>query len=783
MESSVFALEGHRGRRGDAVNVRLRNGACDTTMAGTSVVVARRVKRKRIAWAHTLLVALALPLTAHARADFDPALNGLRMTPGALKVLDFESGDGLVGVELTSWAASHGRGFPMLDRTKIKSEAELADRFTSAAEAIEGGRALRLGDGKGLAITDEALFDQVKDGRFEVSLWARADGAAPILEVLYDRDPENVYGGRMQYAAVRAIRTGRETTDGWAEYATGPLDGNVWGVPARAVVILPNLSGNEASFLVDALEIRAVDGKPVPPLACTQANVDAVCGAEGDCMFGHCISPTVTWGVNPPAAHRSTIAERWVQFATRFMGDRNAAKNGAAILAPEARELAKTAPSSRHFFGGLNRLVNLLRNNHTSLGSPSNLTYFAPQVRQSNSSVMGACFGVVEKDIMGGGLGFAVFRAAAAPTTGTPLQTGDVLVQIDGMDAKAWVDEVWPRYATTLPNDPGSDWAGAAGELSSLISTRASTVTLERCASASSCGPEARQRITIDIGSVAYEMLTSPTSGSSGEIFACTQRFSNSVAAVNPGGSGEDPVLTTTGTSGETRVQFNGFFGEGSWRSSMTKVFSSSPATVLMDARMGHGGSQVNITHLFHLLRGTNEPMVFFAVGRGTYDMAESPSLIERLSSCAGSQVGSDTWGCFAGYAVGFSTQQASPPGAATKIAWLNTRAVSANDLMPKLLKGRSGFKIFAPHPSSGAFGAILPVPSLASGWSGASIQTQDARFGPSLEAVGEARWESGHGVEPDVVVAQKLSDALSGTDTIVTAATAWLAEPMTDGK
>ena len=97
---------------------------------------------------------------------------------------------------------------------------------------------------------------------------------------------------------------------------------------------------------------------------------------------------------------------------------------------------------------------------------------------------------------------------------------------------------------------------------------------------------------------------------------------------------------------------------------------------------------------------------------------------------------------------------------------------------MPRLLKGRTGFKIFAPHPTSGAFGAILPLPTVASGWSGASIQIQDARFAPSLDAIGEARWESGHGVEPDVVVVQKLSDALSGTDTIVTTATAWLTSP-----
>jgi len=734
---------------------------------------------RRLAWSLASLVVLGLPATAYARADFDPARNGLRIPPGALKSVDFEDAGGLVGLELTTWASS--QGFPELERSKITSADQIGDRLTEASDAIEGAHALRLGDGKGLALTDEAIFAQVKDGRFEVSLWARADGIAPIVQVLYDRDADNVYGGRAQWALVRAIRTGRETTDGWAEYATGPLDGSVWGVPARAVVILPSLSTSDekASFLVDAFELRAVDGKPVAPLACTQADVDAVCGAESDCMFGHCVSSTVTWGVNPPASHREEIAERWIQFATRFMGDRNAAKNGALILAPEARQLARSAPSSRQFFGGLNRLVNLLRDNHTSFGSPSNFTNFAPQVQQGSSSVMGACFGVIEKDIMGGGLGFAVFRAAEEPSSGTPLQRGDVLVAIDGKAPKAWVDEVWPRYATTLPNDPRADWGGVAGDLSSLMTSRASTVTLERCASASSCEPGARQTITIDIAKTVYEILGSPAPSTGGARFACSQRFSDSVPAEGPSGYGEDPVLTQQGASGELRVQFDGFVGQGQWQQSMTSVFSSGASTVLMDARMGHGGYYTTVEHLFHLLRGKSEPIGVLSVGRGTYDMNDAPSLLGRLSSCVDSgSFGSDFWGCYAGHANGFFAQEAAPPGGATKIAWLNTRDVSANDFMPRLLKGRTGFRIFAPHPTSGAFGAVVQLPSVASGWSGASIQIQDARFAPSIDDVSEARWESGHGVEPDDVVVQKLSDALSGVDTIVQAATAWLVSP-----
>src|SRR5690349_22600245 len=54
------------------------------------------------------------------------------------------------------------------------------------------------------------------------------------------------------------------------------------------------------------------------------------------------------------------------------------------------------------------------------------------------------------------------------------------------------------------------------------------------------------------------------------------------------------------------------------------------------------------------------------------------------------------------------------------------TTLFRSNDFMPRLLKGRSAFKIFGPHPTSGAFGSINEMPSLWTGWSGGSLQVQD---------------------------------------------------------
>jgi hypothetical protein len=734
-----------------------------------------RARMKRLGVASGLLAALALSPDARARAELDPEVNGLRLSKDTLRTYDFETAESLVGLQRASWLKSSSQ--PEVQRTPIVSAADVAPLLTAGGEdAVEGSHALRLGkDGAGLAIVDASLFAQLAGGRFEVTLWARADGTAPQLSVVYDRDPENVFGATAQFASVRGVRTGRETSDGWAEYSTGPLDGLVWGVPVRGIVVLPSYyAEGEQSFLLDALEIRKVEGKPVAPLACTSQTVDAVCGVEGDCMYGRCVPATVTWGVLPSLEHRRELAERWVQFSTRLIGDRNASQHGEKLLKPVARTLAENSTSSRQFFGGMNRLVNLLRDNHTSFGSPANYTSFAPQVHEGSSSVLGACFGVVEKDLLGGGLGYAVFRATDLPATGVPLRRGDVLFAIDGRDPKEWVDEVWPQVASTLPNDATSDWGPSANSLSRLITTRASNVTFVRCTPGTTCTGASRTSLTIDVASAAYQVVTAGVTDKTSRSFSCSQRFLDAVTVAPQGGNGEDPVTTMPGSVGETRVQFDGFVGQTRWQSSMTGVFASKPARVLMDARMGHGGYYTTVEHLFHLLRGKSEPIGVVSMGRGTYDLADPPWLLQRFGKCSDARA--EMWSCFQGNANGFFAKEASPPGAATRIAWLNTYDVSANDFMPRLLKGRTNIKIFAPHPTSGAFGAISSLPSLWTGWSGGSLQVQDARFAVDLASASTARWESGHGVEPDVIVAEKLSDALAGVDTIVEAATQWLA-------
>ena len=731
-----------------------------------------------------VLSLFAIPGVAQARAEFDPKIAALRLPGDALRTYDFETPESLVGAAITTWV-DNGQ-FPSLGLSPIKEAKDVAPFLSGQEDAVEGAHGLKLGsNGTGFAITDATLFSQIAKGKFEVSLWSRIDGGSVQLQVIYDKNPQALFADATPFATVRAVRTGRATTDGWAEYSTGPLDGSVWGTPVAAVLIAASpFAEADAAFVVDALEVRSVPGTPTEPLACTQQNVEAVCGASGDCIYGHCVSSTVTWGILPSLSQRRELAERWVFLATRFIGDRKAMQIGSTFLTPNARLLAENAISSRQFFGGLNRLVNLLRDNHTSFGSPTNFSQFAPQVGFGSSSVLGACFGVVDKDLLGGGLGYAVFQTVPKPLSKKPLVAGDVLYSIDGREPKEWVDDVWPRFATTLPNDPSSDWSPSANDLSRLIATRASTVTLLRCASSSACGPGQRQEIVVDVASAVYKALTVGFPDDTSPSVGCTQRFSDSVAGIGGGGGqfgGEDAVAKVVGPVGETRVQFDGFMGEDAWTAAMASVFDPSPAKVIMDARMGHGGLYSAVEALFNLVRGTSEPTGVLSIGRGSYDLADPPWLMSRLGVCAndGANGSNDIfWTCFQGNTNGFFATQANPPGASSKIAWLNASDVSANDFMPRLLKGRSKVRIFAPHPTTGAFGSIASLPGIWTGWSGGSMQVQDTRFAPDLASLVNAQWESSHGVVPDAVVAQKLSDTLKGEDTMLAAATAWLQAP-----
>ena len=600
----------------------------------------------------------------------------------------------------------------------------------------------------------------------------------PRFKSIYDNDATNVYGPTPAPSSASCARFARAAQRMMAgpNIRSGPIDGSEWGVPMIGIIVMPSSRARAGTgFVVDALTVETAPGTPVQPNACKQDTVDATCGAQGECIFGHCINSTLTWGVNPTAAHRKEMAERWVHLSTHMIGDRNAAMNG-ATNAPALLALADSALSSRQFLGGMNLFVNRLRDNHTSFGSPSNFTSFTPQIEIGTSSTMGGCFGLVEKDLMGGGLGYAIFAATASPLSGVPLHKGDLLVAIDGVDPKTWVDANYPQSATTLPNDSGSDWGWSATDLSSLITRRASVATFVRCASSTACDAANQTQFDVHVADAIFPALTGTVPTTVSSSLYCSPRFSESATTGDNGGAaaGEDPVYIAAGPNGQRWVEFDGFDGATIWPQQMTAIFADHPAAVLMDARNGHGGLENLLETLFDQVRDVSQPIGVVSLARTSWDQADTADMFTRFGACS---LSSESNACFLGGATGFFTA-ASAPGINTKIAWLNTTDVSANDFAPRLIKGRASTRIFAPTVTSGAFGAITSLPAMLAGINGASMQVQDSRFATDATGLPGARWETSHGVEPDEVCAETLSDAIAGTDTMLTRASAWLAEP-----
>lgn len=717
-------------------------------------------------------------------ADFDAVTGSLHASRDALRSYRFESAQELIDAKLqiAKWGASTG-GFPPLTATPATTDTlgpllQSGSGTSAVSDAIEGKGYLRLALPTGIAIVDDAFFASIASRRVEVTLWARAEGAAPQLRVLYGTSD---LSQAFRHAQVQAIRTGRETTDGWAEYTTGPVDGMVWGAAIKAIVVTGSpFGGKGPKASIDLLEIRPAPGANQPVTACTQADVDTTCGASGECMYGRCVPSSVVWGPLPTQAHREQLVQRWIQIAGRFLGDRSASKTGRTTFAASARDLARYSVSSRQFFGGMTRLVNLLRDNHTSFGAPpAAFTFFGPGLQGGWSAGLDACFGVVEKDLLGGGRGFGVFQAGTAPATGVALKVGDVVTKIDGLDPKAWVDAVYPRVASVMPNDPDADWSWAATELADMITSRAKNLTVVRCASATACTGADRKEITVDVGETLFQQETSGGLHVT-DYSICSPRFHDSVDTLSGSTQGENPIDVQT-KAGVVYAQFDGFVGvpqssasdpPDPWKTSMQSLFDGKPTKLVMDARQGNGGYSDNIQLLLDLTRGTAEPIGGFDVIRSGWEDPDPASMFDAYKQCDGTS-GSLT--CFSAEIM--FTSEADPPGAASKIAWLNTADVSANDYAPRLLKGRTNLRVFGPTHTSGAYGAITSLGAFFPGWQGGSIQYTDTRFAATLAEIPAARWESSHGVAPDVVVAQTVSDLLLNRDTILDAANKWLAE------
>lgn len=647
------------------------------------------------------------------------------------------------------------------------------DASIAEGAGIEGKNALRVGGaGGGLLFDDEAAFAKLAGRRVQVRFWAKAEGRAPTAELVYRPTGKDrpLDGSTLPVASVRAIPTGRETDDGWVEYGIGPVDAQVLGRPIYGLFIVPEAHAMEqvkfaaeaserGGFLLDALEILPADGAPQNDASCTDSTVDAVCGAGGDCFAGKCVAAEALWGTPPTLAQRKEVVARALFVLEKHQGDASAVARLPAYAAALTALVNESSP--RRFYGGMLTALHALRNMHTASGRFPGATSLNPDVTYQTAGALGACFGLVARDVLGGGAGFAVLETEKS----SDLRRGDVLATVDGEDALTWVRRAYSKYGVASPGEAESDDVWAALAIGDLVTAHATTVTVDRCADATCVG---RTQVTVKTGDRARAAAIQGAYANFVYTIPCDGRLSR----IGEVGSGPPTAELFSSlpkdASGTVRVQFDGFSNPG-FPADAEKAFPVDAPKYLVDARLGHGGKTVNMNAFLNMLMPKDTKPLLMLLDRGNLAAVDDATL-----GC----VGKDGFAClFSGADLVRADGSAVSSRVGAKMAWLNGASVSANDIVPFALQGRANTRIFSAVPSAGAFGGISFVGAVIPGRTMESIQYEDGRAGADVASARVAATVSGHGVVPHVVVTQKLSDLLQGKDTAILAAQAWLAQ------
>jgi hypothetical protein len=605
------------------------------------------------------------------------------------------------------------------------------------------------------------------EGRVVVTAWTRADSSTVALSAVYE-------GTAGAFATVQAVPTGRRTSDDWVELSTGPIDSVVMGNHLTRV----SFSGQFSNMVFDALEVHRVGNLLIPEnTACTVDRVEDACGSYGDCIMGQCVDSALVWGQVPQsAAMRDEYMQRVAHIFLRLHANRSAVSTRGNSFVTVLQGLART-DSPRHFFGGLTDAVSSFRDGHTSAPMPYAGFYSSipSTLGSQNSGALGACFGLTQLDLLGGRRGYTVFTVGTGGLLSVPLQVGDVLTHIDGTPVDSWMAGT-NVFGRGVPSDPRSEPAYLALDLPGVLSMRAHDITLLRCASPTDCATP--QVLQVEVARPIREaVLAAGDLRAAVSPFQCDGRFTNSVSALAPPASDGSDVISSEKVGEVMAIQFNGFSGDTPWDDAVGQALAGNQTHVLMDARLGNGGYVTRVAYMVGQLRDETSPRYALGVGR-PWDAVEPEGYFDSFVPCL-DQVTNNVLGldrCAQSMAV--TTGMSPAPAAGARVAWLNSADISGNDYAPRLLTGRSNLRIFGPHVTAGAFGAITSLPPLLpSEYSGGSIQVHDTRFADDKALLVDVPYNSGTGVAPDEVLLQKLSDSLRGTDTMLTRARAWLLE------
>ncbi|HEY8073867.1 MAG TPA: hypothetical protein VIF62_07155, partial [Labilithrix sp.] len=448
---------------------------------------------------------------------------------------------------------------------------------------------------------------------------------------------------------------------------------------------------------------------------------------------------------------------------TRIQNDRHAAAAAIAGFGKTFPALAASADTPDAFFRPLASQINAARGAHTYAPAPnaySRLASGAMLTDRYYGNELNACFGIVDKDLVGGGRGWGVYQTASP----SPLVVGDVVDTVDGEPAADWIARIAPEHGL-LAADADSDTAWAGEMLSMAVLRFGHQLSVQRCDAGGACT------------SVAIDLDAARASSAGAVAMRCGPRFKLAVDVP----SGVDPnayeaAILETDPAGVVTLHTNGepYENDDAWVSTLNQAFTNAASgAFLVDKRRGDGGGGPALEAWAKNLRRDPSYGLFF-VSRIDHAAIDGPPgfLANLFATCDGKSTAGN---CM--YA-GLETYPAMAGAMPRKTAWLDVLDGSASDMSTYFAKGAAGVRIFAPNRTMGLFGGLGEMGAFLEGWNGGSVQLQDTREGATNQERVAGPWHSGTGVDPDEIIVQKQSDLLAGRDTMLERARAWLAEP-----
>ncbi len=677
------------------------------------------------------LAALAVPSVAHA-GDFDPE-GVLLPDPNTTAFVDFE--------------AEPERYLP--------ADAEVsctppAFTLVVAEDALSGKSFVRVNAPDGCA--ERFLVDLPKvQASYRANVWVRHSRAVATLIVLYTEE-----SGLKQVSAQLAP-TGRTTSDGWVELSSNdfPVDGALVDVAYLRVIDYANTDGVD----VDSLEVIP-SGEFEPQKLCSGA-FDPVCGPDGVCVHGSCAIGRYGVPTLPKGDLKEEIVDTFAAKAKLFFGGARSRKEKlpAALATIEAMRKAETA---WQFWGGLSKAIRLLSDWHTSMGLPLG----GDPVWRLNVCFIEGDADVSHKLWPKHPLYADILVSHSGSMGGAGLKAGDRLVAVDGKHPIEWARSLIsvnpfyhvstdPTVFAELVEDLGGPAFGSA-----LIIRYAKNFTVIRCNAEN--GTCANSIETIDVSS-----LTEPTGGMGSSVRCDNRPFYHFNSANNPPPNHgvnfnfySGRIENTTNEEQIFGVVWDTLYGGGDPNGfvngnlkTLMNFWKANARGVILDHRAGNGGTLDAPELLTTLVRPPQ-----------TLGVVPMPIAIAGFDGPQNEAEGIEIFNQFKGqvpFKVGSTTHDPLLP-----VALVLHRDGSASDYLPLGMKGAPNVRLFAPHPTAGAFSTFVNF---------AYYDTFEIQMASGDTITFDGKAHIGHGVPPDEVVAQRQSDLLSGKDSLHEAALAWV--------